>query len=292
MVVWPSGELRLEGIDVTKIPSEADIFVIPGTIRLFESNSGVLDHAKLNRLPYFKGRESRHVFFDVSDNFTQPINLPIIFLRCDARSWMLPSDMNTIQMAWPVSDYAECVDVPACGFSHDIGFRGWNWSEARQIATKSCAEDSRLNCDFALYSDFFGYRKPEDPEFAIRRNAFKRSLRECRLQLCPVSIESVFPYRYWETLSAGRVPLLVGSDFVFPFADEIDYSAFTVFCPRADADRAGCIAVDFLRSHSDDDIIDMGKLARKTWVQWLDSRKWPELMSYAVQKKLGVAVPA
>lgn len=200
---------------------------------------------------------------------------------------MIANDPNTIQMAWPVDDYAmECMELPSTGFSFDLGFRGWNWSDARQIATKACAEDSRLNCDLALYTDFFGYRQPEDPEFAIRRNSFKRSLRECRLQLCPVSIESVFPYRYWESLSAGRVPLLVGSDFVFPFADEIDYKTFTVFCPRSDADKAGDIALEFLKTHSDEEIIEMGKLGRQAWTTWLDSRKWPELMAYAVQKKV------
>src|SRR5688572_23102948 len=94
---WPDGILRLDGIDVTENPQEADVFTVPGNIRMFEvqGQQGVLNHEELNRLPYFKGNESRHAFFDVSDNFTEPIRLPILFIRCDVRTWMLPHDPNT-----------------------------------------------------------------------------------------------------------------------------------------------------------------------------------------------------
>lgn len=282
---WPSGELRLSEIEITKNPNEAAIFVCPGNIRIFEKSSGVLDIEKLNKLPYFKGNEARTVLFDVSDNFKKAINLPVIFIRCDVRTWMLPNDPNTLSVAWPVENFEECVAVPEEGFKFHLSFQGWLSSDERKQSVEACRSDSRLHCDIAGYQDFCGYIYHE-AEGIRRRREFRRSMRESRITLCPSSIDGVFPYRYWESLSAGRVALLVGSDFVYPFADEIDYSAFTITCPREEAHRANQIALNFFRSHSDSEIAEMGLLARAAWERWLDSRKWPELMSYAVRKHI------
>lgn len=278
---WPSGTLRLEGIHVTDDPEEADVFVCPGSLALFRNPED------LKKLPYFKGRESIHCFFDVSDHETQ-YHQPSMFIRCNLRPFNLEADPNSIQMAWPVEDYAECLQVPECGFTNHISFHGWATSHpSRELSIQSCL-DSGVKCSFSLYNDFTGYLKADDPELARRRVEFRRSMRESKICLCPESIPGVFPYRYFEAMSAGRIPLLVGSDFVFPFNDEIDYKAFTVFCSRADAAKAGEIAEQFLSSHSDADVIEMGRLARQAWVWWLDGRNWPSLHAYAVQKTLGV----
>lgn len=298
LTAWPPGTLRLEGIEETIDPEIADVFVVPGNIRLFEKSSGVLDLDKLYRLPYFKGNEHRTAFFDVSDNFKMPVHLPILFLKCDTRSWMLEHDPNTLTFAWPVSDMGECVDLPEGGFKYDIGFQGWVSSLVRRTSMEACQKTEGLKTDIAGYKDFYGHLGLQDgkksqaqielelKELARRRAEFLRSLKECRLQLCPESIESVFPYRYWETLSAGRVPLLIGSGFVFPFQDEIDYDQFTVKCARIDAPAAGEIALDFVRGRTDKEIADMGKLAREAWVKFHDSKFWPRLHSYAVIKNL------
>lgn len=282
---WPSGTLRLDGIEQTEDPRKADVFVCPGAIRMFEASHGVLDVDRLNRLPYFKGNEARHAFFDVSDNFTKPINLPILFIRCDVRSWMLPSDTGTIQVAWPVENYSECIELPDGGFKYDVAFHGWNWSDTRQKATKSCLSKAGLKCDFALFTDFFGYCKPTDPQYGKRRSEFRRSMRESRLSLCPESIPGVFPYRFFEAMSAARVPVLVCRDFVYPFADEIPYHDFIYVCePGGDV---GSFVKNIVDTTADEELVSKGKLARLWWEKLLDSRRWPEIMAYAVRKKLG-----
>lgn len=287
---WPPGELRLEGITITDDPNSADLFVCPGNIRIFEttSGSGVLDIEKLNRLPYFKGNEAKHAFLDCSDNFRTPINLPILFLRCDTRSWMLPHDTGTINFAWPVEDYKDCVELPADGFKYDVSFQGWISSLVRKVSVDSCVRTEGIKKDIAAYKDFYGHLPADSHELHRRRAEFKRSMKESRVILCPESIEGVFPYRYFEAMSAGRVPLLVGSDFVFPLGidDKIQYTAFTLMCPRFDADKAGEIALNFVKTHTDEEIIGMGKVAREAWEKYLDARKWPELFTYALKKKL------
>ncbi len=267
------------------------MFVCSGSLRLFEKASGVIDVSRLKRLPHYIGNESRHVFFDVSDNFTKAIYLPIMFIRCDVRSWMLPNDPGTIQMAWPVEDYSECVELPMGGFKYDVSFQGWITSHGSRQRSVDSFIRGPLKCDIAAYTDFTGYIFNE-PEGIRRRAEFRRSMRESRICLCPESISGVLPYRFFEAMSAGRVPLLVGSEFVMPFEDEIDYSKFMIACTRDRANQASMIAEEFLQIHSDEQIVAMGLLARKAWEQWLDARKWPQLHAYAVKKKLGMLQPA
>lgn len=290
---WPSGTLRLEGIEVTKDPANADVFVCPGNIRIFEGveGSGVLDMGKLYRLPYLKGNESRTAFFDCSDNFKQALNLPIIFIRCDVRAWMRPHDPNTIQVAWPVDNLLEVVALPESGFKFDISCHAWASTEARSQASRSCTENGELKCDIAMYRDFTGYLHDRTtnewtPEGKRRRSEFRRSMRESRIALCGESIPGVLPYRFFEAMSAARVPLLVGTAYELPFADLIPYDAFMLECQASEAPQASQVALSFIRNIPDDMIVKMGQLAREYWLKYLDSTYWPRIMAEAVKRQL------
>lgn len=276
---WPSGTLRLDGIEQTRNPDEADIFVCPGSLMMFQNPTS------LDRFPFMKGREERHVFFDVSD-YEMQYGKPCIFIRCNTRDWYFKNDPNTISFAWPVEDYAECVDVPAGGFTYDVSFQAWLSSIARKQAARSCLETTRLRSDIAGYSDFTGYLKADDPELARRRAEFRRSMRESRVALCPESIPGVFPYRFFEAMSAGRVPLLVGTGYVFPFSDEIPYKDFSIALPTSEASRAGQFIVEFLDVHNDEELVHMGKMARHFWKEFLNSADWPKSMAKVAVAKL------
>lgn len=291
LTAWPSGELRLEGFEITTNPKAADVFVCPGNIRIFEGvpGTGQLDIHRLRRLPHFVGNESRHAFFDVSDNFKKAVKLPILFIRCDVRNWMLPDDPNTIQMAWPVEDYEECMPISEGGFKYDVSFQGWDSTQTRIDSAESCLAHPKLKCDIARYPDFTGYLWKDGAwteEGLRRRKEFRRSMTESRVSLCGESIPGVMPYRFYEAMSAGRVPFLISSNYVLPFADEIPYNQFVLKAEAKDAPRAGEILADFLHKWSDGDLKLMGQMAREYWVKYLDSRQWPRIMAYGVTKQL------
>lgn len=283
---WPSGELRLEGIEITANPDEAGVFVLPGNLSIFKDDLGRLDG-----LPFISGREDRLVCFDVSDNFTKALCRKWIIIRCDARDWMLKDDPNVIPFAWPVECYLSCVDVPEGGFVYNLSFQGWLSSPARLESSRACRKNPQLKTDVAGYTDFTGYLHDRTTgqwtaEGLRRRAEFRRSMKESRIALCPESIPGVLPYRFFEAMSAGRVPLLVSSDYVLPFADRIPYSEFVIFAERDQAANADHIVLDFVRSHGDDEIVQMGLKARKYWELWLDCRDWPRMMGLAVREKL------
>lgn len=286
MTAWPPGELRLEGIEITGNPGVADIFVCPGSLALFR------DPASLRKLRYFDGSPERHVFFDVSDHETQ-YHQPSIFIRCNLRPFNLAADPNSIQFPWPVEDYESCVEVPEGGFRHDVSFQGWISSEVRKQSAAACLGNQSLKCDIATYPDFCGYLHDRatnqwTAEGVRRRAEFRRSMKESRIALCPESIPGVFPYRFFEAMSAGRVPLLVGSDFVFPFADDIPYADFSVTCPRKDAHSADKYAMQIISEFSDRQLIEKGSQARRYWMEFLNSADWPKTMARAVEKSISI----
>lgn len=281
---WSPGELRLEGIEITANPKEADLFVCPGALHDFKVAG------ELNQFPYMKGNEAKHVFFHCSDDEVL-YSKACLFIRCNTRDWYFATDPQTISWPWPVDDFVECVKPPRDGFKYDISFQGWLSSDVRVKAVESCRSHPKLSFDIATYGDFTGYLKPDNPEYHRRRSEFRRSMKESRVALCPESIAGVFPYRFFEAMSAGRIPLLVGSHFVLPFADEIPYTEFALFCATDGAIAAGSVASEFIRQTPDAEIIEKGKFARQYWEKYLQRDLWPRLMSYAVIKKLKCVSP-
>lgn len=276
---WPDGTLRFNEFPVTQDPNEADVFVCPGTLALFPNPEDV------RRLPYFEGRENRHVFFCVDESLTV-YNSSAIFIRCNLKTWMQKRDTNSVSFPWPVENYAECIEPPAEGFKYDVSFHGWVFQEAttRAESTNSCLDQSELKCDMARYPDFTGAIYATE-EGLRRRREFRRSMKESRLALCPESIPGDFPYRFFEAMSAGRVPVLVGADQVFPFAEDIPYSEFCLIIGRGESSLVGRQIAAFLKQTSDAELIRRGKMGRRYWERFLNRDRWIEIMTFVVKRK-------
>lgn len=284
---WPSGELRLAGTVPTNNPAEAVVFICPGNLSLFSDGKGGLDHLRIYKLPYLKGNEARHVFLDISEHFRRACGMPCMFIRCDAQTWMLAEDPNIIPIAWPSEDFAECIQVPPGGFDYDVSFHGWLSSDARRQSYQSCMDTSSVKCDVAGYPNFYGYIE-QTSEGKRRRVEYIRSLKQGRMSLCPESLAGVLPYRFFEAMSAARVPVLVGSQYLLPFRDKIPYDDFCLFIEASDARHTAERIAGFLNRFTDSDLIRMGLEARQYWEKYLDRRKWPELFTAAVEEKLCV----
>lgn len=281
---WPSGTLRLDNIEVTEDPNAADVIVYPGALH-------TLRPADLDRLPYMRQHEEKHVFFHNADH-TDRYGKKCIFIRCNLRPWNFESDPNSIAWPWgvnPKGDLDQCVEVPADGYKYDVSFVGWNSGLVRKVSALSCKNNPKIQADVTLYPDFYGYIEDTD-EGRRRRADFIRSLKESRIILCPQSIDGVLPYRFFEALAAGRYPLLIGNDYTLPFADRIPYDDFISKLTVDDATEAGDVVAVIRERHTDAVFKEKGQLARKYWLQYMDSSKWPKLMAEEVQRKLSVAV--
>lgn len=275
---WGHGVLRFADVEQVRDPQVADVFLVPGSL-----NNLTKAKYDIRKLPYFSDYESRHVFFDVSDD-EETYSSQAIFLRCNLRPWMKAKDPNSISWHWPVEDFAHCMEIPSEGFTFDVSFHGWIHHESRRVSAESCARTEGLKADIRCYNNFYGYLSRD--EQLLRRKYYEESIRQSRLMLCAEQIPGVFPYRFFEAMSAARIPVLVGSEFLFPLDEEIPYHEFTLQIDRKDAASTGRIIRDFLRLTTEFDLDAMSSKARLYWEKWLNRDDWPRTWQYAVDKAL------
>jgi len=276
--------LRLSGEKIKDI-EKADAIIVPLSPRETDSLTPAL-WTKI--IEYYGIDERRFVSYDCSDFEFQTDKYPNgMFIRCNLKGWMKRKMPVSIPWSWPVEDFKNCVSIPDGGFKKDVGFHGWLSSNVRVNATDSVRNRFGDEADLACYKEFWGYTERDDPALAkTRREGFVNSMKQCRLQLTPASIHNVYPYRFWEAMSAGRVPVLFCDDYVAPFADKIDYGSCTIRYGVQDSINAGNLIKQWLRDHTDEQIIEMGKRGREYFEKWLFRDKWPDLMTLAVEEKL------
>lgn len=280
---WPKGQLRLDFAE-TPYPATADIFVVPGSLGLFESRQHMYA-----TLPFLHGNEHKHVFLGLNEN-TTVYDLPCIFLRSNLKTWMLARDPNSITIPWPVDDFGACVEVPAGGFANDISFHGWVQIEkrgngsTRARALEACEQDKRLRLDFAAYSSFYGHLEPGQQ--SIRREWYERSLRRSRFALCPESIPGDIPYRFYEAMSAARIPILVASDYVLPELPFVNWATFTLLVERNDTSSIPAVVHKLLQNTTEAELQLLAQKARWVWESWCDRNLWQHTFTVMVASKL------
>lgn len=270
---WPTrGEIQLD-FEITEDIAAADVFVFPAGLEIFKTRED------LYQLPYFRGREDRHVFMGMNENITV-YDLPCIFLRSNLTTNMSARDENSISIPWPVEDFNDISNTKH--FDFDISFHGWVGSETRQESVVS-VEQSGLKVDVRAYPNFYGHQHIRERE--RRRRLYKRSLHTSKLALCPESIPGNIPYRFYEALSAGRVPVLIGSDYVLPFADTIPWNDICIQIMRGAATNTGEILEQWIDHKAERNLEPMMRLARLYWIRYLDPAGWVQSFSAAVRKQ-------
>ena len=266
-------------------PKEADIVVLPIPVR-----DTTLPQDLLKAIVKYCGVDERRIVgYDCSD-FDQDYSdshPKCLFIRCNTKGWMKRRMPRTIPWIWPVEDLKDCVAYPEGYPKYTIGFQGWiTSSNVRYNSVNSCIKEFGDKFDVQTYNDFYGYLKDGDPEQTRRRNEFKRSLRECLLQLCPSSINNVFPYRFYEAMSAGRVPVLFCTDFCLPWQNKIDWDSCIVTFPAEESQNAGRLIKNWLNHHSTEQIMEMGLKGRQAWETWLNRDKFDPLLKLAIEEAM------
>lgn len=83
--------------------------------------------------------------------------------------------------------------------------------------------NEQIECDFIKRNSFWG-GKPLD-EIIIAD--FYENIKNNQVTVCQRGYGN-FSWRFYETLSAGRIPLLVDTDIMLPFEDEINWSEYII----------------------------------------------------------------
>lgn len=267
-------------------PNDADFIICPVALHRFRSRNMSLRVEKtlkltVDHLPYWKQYERKHVFFDCSDFENSLMGSSAILIRCNVRDFML-IDKNTIPWYWPVEDLEEYSDFPD-EFKYDVGFHGWLSTNTRKISVNSCKNVFGNKFNHKTFSNFYGFQNEKTQE--NRRKDFLECQKQSKILLCPQSIPGVFPYRFYEAMSAQRIPALFCTGYHLPFQKEIDWDKCTIRFTAEQAKNAGSLIKNFLNNTKEEKLLEMAKYGRKMWVKWLNRDKQQELVAYALKQK-------
>jgi hypothetical protein len=109
---------------------------------------------------------------------------------------------------------------------HDpvVGFCGLaTASYERQALIQAFRDDPRFEKRFTLRKSFWG-GAPYDRKLFTK---FEQTLRDCHFQVCCRGAGN-FSMRFFQTLAAGRIPVLIDTDLALPFPDEIPWSEIVI----------------------------------------------------------------
>jgi hypothetical protein len=100
------------------------------------------------------------------------------------------------------------------------------------------------------------------------RREFVRNLCETDYTLC-VRGKGNFSYRFYEVLSAGRIPVFVNTDCVLPFEQRIDWRRHAVWLEDRELDSAAQQVARFHRALGPAGFRELQRENRRLWQEWL-----------------------
>lgn len=192
---------------------------------------------------------------------------------------------------------------PIVGFCGNVGTR---WQEPilrmlghaakvegaviRRRVMRTLRRSKRVQTRFLPRRQFWGgavTRKKFDREQQLRmRQQYIDNMLGSDYTLC-IRGTGNFSFRFYETLSAGRIPLFINTRCVLPFEDEIDWAKHCVMVDESELDRAGEILADFHAGISNDDFRAMQTANRRLWEQYLrPDRFYAHVLERARRKRL------
>ena len=150
----------------------------------------------------------------------------------------------------------------------------------RRNAMRSCLRAGRrLRCGFLLTD-------PADPlPKTQQRQRFLANLHGHAYVLCGSGYGN-YSYRFYEALSAGRIPVLLNSHCVLPFAEEIPWRELVVWLPPHQINEAAERITAFHSRFNDESFAAHQRRLREVWETSCCSRGFQQHLSRWLQVRL------
>jgi hypothetical protein len=278
--------------------SEAEAIVLPNNFKAMDAAATAyvqkyLTEAKTHKIPLF--------VFSLGDYTDKvPFDPEVTVFRLSAyRSKILP---NTVLMPTRVGDLGRDgitirskTDLPVVSFCGKAGFssvrehaatllrwlsyellgmfnpikrahiRGIYW---RQWMLDACSASVLVQTNFIVRKTFSGASRTVEVSPEQARKEFIDSINNADFVLTPKG-DGNYSNRFLETLSLGRIPVLVDTDVVLPFEDRIAYSKIVVRVPMNKVDQTPQYIREFYDALSQEEWQERQRLARETFEKYL-----------------------
>ena len=191
--------------------------VISAILKWGETNSQLIQQTLLS----YTSVDATVFVFLITDN-SNPFFVPnnVRFYRTSLLKSQQVTNEFLLPFVW------ECQDAPFLPLPKldkpIVGFCGLI-SQPRINALRAIHACPQITSNFIIRDQFWGGR-PHAPDLV---NDFLENIHTSHFTVCNRGAGN-FSMRFYQTMACGRIPALVNTDMVFPFADEIDWSSIIV----------------------------------------------------------------
>jgi hypothetical protein len=213
---------------------------------------------------------------------------------CDDLLRDVPGDVVRPKQATPSVGFCGFVGSPVKRLYYTVTgrrrkVRGLN---LRHRALRHLSADRGVSRQFISRTSFFGgafsrFHRNVDRAAEVRREYLQNVL-GTDYTLCLRGAGN-FSFRFYEVLSAGRIPLFINTDCVLPFADRIDWRRHCVWVEEDQTGRAGETLRGFHDGISPEQFEETQRANRTLWRDWLSPRGfYLQILRDAVRENRGV----
>lgn len=255
-------------------PYAADFIVFPFDLTSLQNFAGFDNTLKfIQSLPHFENFANRHVFYSSHDDH-RPFPIPAIFFKTSVAREDLTE--KVIPIPFPVEDFAGRLSFDANDIPYATSFVGYpGSSQLREKLLYHVAADKRLRACFDLAGKFHYHLSAE--ERMERRSSYVASLRSSLSVLCPRG-DGVNSIRFFETLSMGRLPILIADTCLLPGEDFIPYNEIMLRIRESDVEQAGELIHGWLSGQSPAQLLERCRKARLLWERYFSLTGIAQLM--------------
>jgi Exostosin family len=137
----------------------------------------------------------------------------------------------------------------------------------RRLAMRTLEKDPRVELQVIMRKAFGAHKSTIELSPEQARKDYVENIKNSLFTLSPRG-DGNFSLRFYETLSLGRIPLLIDTDIPLPLEDTINYDEFVVRVPWQDVERIGDYVVAFF-NQSEEEIVRRQALAREAFEKHL-----------------------
>ena len=134
----------------------------------------------------------------------------------------------------------------------------------RKKALDILDNSNKVHSNFIRRTRYQGGVSKEDKNFKMIRKEFYQNIEKNHYTLC-VRGTGNFSARFYETLSLGRIPVLINTDCILPFANQINWREHIICIEQNELADIDYKILDFHTSLSQDSLAHIQKMNRKLW---------------------------
>lgn len=296
-------------LDIVSDPSKADFFLIPHNYFLIKSNKEYIQ-----KFVYLSEKYEKKIIIFAQGDSDEDINIPnaVIFRTSQYRykkkdnEIMMPPYVEDLSLFHEFKPRQKTAGIPV------VGFCGWARTKGvkqavkntvknlffdikklinsnpeyaakkqglffRKKAIKALIKSKSVKSNFIIRDFYSGYKKNIGISPEKARQDYIGNMEESDFALV-VKGDGNFSFRFYEALSAGRIPFFINTECVLPLADILNYREFVLFLDYKKINLAGQVIGEFYEKIDNDRFLKMQTSAKETFDKFLRIDKFFEIM--------------